>query len=126
MRGFHRKIYGIIYSIDFLSFIGLSTISNSAVDGNDFTGVTDMKIVFEPNESFKQITIDLLNDNNLETIEVFQVFLDPKQLCSVRAANIIIFDDDIIDGRGNGNAGNMVGNNGGNTVFVGKSYVRLT
>ena len=108
-----EKYTVIIDFVDFLSLIGLSTFSNSAVDGSDFTGVTDMEIVFEPNESSKQITIDLLNDNNLETIEVFQVFLHPKQLCSVGSANIIIFDEDIIDRSGNGNAG-------GNGVSVGK------
>ena len=49
----------------------------SAVEGEDYVGITDMVLRFEPNEFEKEVSVNLIDDTIVEFSEEFLVVLVP-------------------------------------------------
>lgn len=51
----------------------VSTLSGTAVDGQDYTGFVDQKVSFAPGQTAVTVSVPLLNDNVLEAAESFSL-----------------------------------------------------
>jgi beta-glucanase (GH16 family) len=73
-----------------------STADGTAKSGEDYTSVTNQTLTFQPNETSKQITIDVLTDDIEESDEQFTVTLSNAKKASLgkKTGTVTIVNDD--------------------------------
>ncbi|XP_072034873.1 uncharacterized protein [Amphiura filiformis] len=78
------------------TMISFSTADDTAESGTDYKSVT-MQVIFDVNQSHKQVEVDIIDDVVGELTEHFQVSLTPEESCIVCTASVTILDNDDID-----------------------------
>jgi hypothetical protein len=67
--------------------VDYSTINGTATAGSDFVGIANGLITFAPGETTKTITVDLLDDTQVESLETFTVKVNSATNATVSSAN---------------------------------------
>ncbi|XP_031569460.1 uncharacterized protein LOC116303960 [Actinia tenebrosa] len=78
----------------------LNTVAGSAEAGKDFDAIADLDVIFEVGEETKTVSVNIIDDKELEESENFQVKLSCSEDPSVTEVNpdtttITITDDDV-------------------------------
>ncbi len=93
----------IIAVLSTRSLSAISTEEGSESDEGDYIALSNVELVFDVDERYIRIKIELINDNESEYTESFQFLLHPTTNCRICIALVMIMDDDA-EGTGKSNS----------------------